>query len=268
MVNNNELIRNIWYDNLEEEMATIRFLIKKYNYIAMDTEFPGVVAKPLGNFNKDSTFLYQQLRCNVDILNLIQLGLSISDAQGNRPTPVSTWQFNMKFKLDEDIYSKDSIDLLLEANIDFQKHTSHGINPADLGYYLITSGLVMSPKISWISFHSSFDFAYLIKLLTGNNIPVKEAEFYKLLSILFPFFFDYKNLIKNSDLMKKGLQEIGLSLGVKREGVAHQAGSDALLTSAIFFKSKSFLDNDTIKKNMNKLFGLDYYEHSRTFESS
>ena len=42
----------------------------------MDTEFPGVVAKPIGNFRSSSEFTYQLIRCNVDMLKLIQLGLS------------------------------------------------------------------------------------------------------------------------------------------------------------------------------------------------
>ena len=48
----------------------------------MDTEFPGVVARPLGDFSASSDYLYQTLRCNVDLLKLIQLGICFCDADG------------------------------------------------------------------------------------------------------------------------------------------------------------------------------------------
>ncbi len=257
-MNNTDFIKNVWNDNLYEEMAKIRTLIKTYPYVAMDTEFPGVIAKPTGNFKKMAGFPYQQLRCNVNLLNLIQLGISISDNRGNRPQPVHTWQFNLKFDLEMDMYSKESIELLQTAQIDFQDHQKRGISPETLGYLLITSGLVMSNQVYWIGFHASYDFAYLLKLLTGNPMPEKEVEFYKLLKVVFPRFYDYKVLIKNSDFMKKGLQEIGTTLGVVREGIAHQAGSDALLTSAIFFKSiRDILNRDIVESNMNRVFGIE-----------
>lgn len=62
-----------------------------------DTEFPGVVARPIGSFRGSSDYHYQTLRCNVDLLRIIQLGLTLADAQGELPPGVCTWQFNFKF---------------------------------------------------------------------------------------------------------------------------------------------------------------------------
>ncbi len=66
-----------------------------------DTEFPGIVARPIGSFKGSSDYHYQTLRCNVDLLKLIQLGLTICDAEGNTPPPgqACTWQFNFAFSM-------------------------------------------------------------------------------------------------------------------------------------------------------------------------
>ena len=52
----------VWANNLEEEMSVIRGIVDEYPYLAMDTEFPGVVARPVGNFKNSGEYHYQMLR--------------------------------------------------------------------------------------------------------------------------------------------------------------------------------------------------------------
>ena len=56
-------VREVWQDNLAEEMELIRSIVDDYPYLAMDTEFPGVVARPVGNFKNSGEYHYQTLRC-------------------------------------------------------------------------------------------------------------------------------------------------------------------------------------------------------------
>jgi CCR4-NOT transcription complex subunit 7/8 len=44
----------------------------------MDTEFPGVVARPVAE-SYAPDYHYQSLKCNVDLLRIIQLGLAFAD---------------------------------------------------------------------------------------------------------------------------------------------------------------------------------------------
>lgn len=52
----------VWNDNLENEMAVIREIVDDFPCLAMDTEFPGVVARPVGSFKNSGEYHYQMLR--------------------------------------------------------------------------------------------------------------------------------------------------------------------------------------------------------------
>lgn len=235
------------------------------NFTSKDTEFPGVVARPIGNFRTQTDYHYQTLRCNVDLLKIIQLGLTLTDENGNLPPGKKFWQFNFRFSLrcvcwkatfytgfvffkmgfiSEDMYAQDSIDLLARSGIDFKKHEDYGIDVDYFGELLITSGLVLYDEVKWITFHSGYDFGYLLKVATNNQLPTEEAEFLDMLKLYFPRIYDIKYLMRSCKPLKGGLQDVADELKIPRVGAQHQAGSDSLLTAKTFFKMRlEFFDN-------------------------
>ncbi|KAL1991662.1 hypothetical protein VTN49DRAFT_4970 [Thermomyces lanuginosus] len=289
-------IRDVWKHNLAQEMATLRRLVERYPYISMDTEFPGIVARPIGTFTTKADYHYQTLRCNVDLLKMIQLGITLFSPEGELPpaTPTEangqgygnsgavapcTWQFNFKFSLEDDMYAQESTSMLAKAGIDFAMHEKNGIDPFDFGALLISSGLVLVDDVHWISFHSGYDFGYLMKIMLCKPLPEDEEEFHKLLKIFFPSLYDIKYLMKHAGRnqavndspltpaaaqiianlgQKSGLQDIADELGVKRVGIAHQAGSDSLVTGEIYFKMRQVVFNGTIdgSKYSGQVWGL------------
>ncbi|XP_072141095.1 CCR4-NOT transcription complex subunit 7-like isoform X2 [Dermacentor andersoni] len=252
------VIQDVWASNLEDAFHTIRHMVQRYNYIAMDTEFPGVVARPIGEFRSAADYQYQLLRCNVDLLKIIQLGLTFLDEAGNTAPNCCTWQFNFKFNLMEDMYAQDSIDLLTNSGIQFMKHNEEGIDPYEFAQLFMTSGVVFSENVRWLTFHSGYDFGYLLKLLTYKHLPADEIEFFELLQIFFPAIYDVKYLMRGCRTLRGGLQEVANQLRLERVGQQHQAGSDSLLTAAAFFKMRQVFFNNTIDdaKYCGHLYGL------------
>jgi len=256
--NEKDMFVDVWAANLHEELDKIMDIVDDYPYIAMDTEFPGVVARPLGCFKNSHDYHYQTLKCNVDLLKIIQLGLSFCDEDGNLLPGTCTWQFNFKFNLSEDMYAQDSIDLLAKSGIEFKEHDARGIDVNEFGEILMTSGIVLNEDVKWISFHSGYDYGYLLKVLTCDALPKQEADFFDLLHTYFPCVYDIKYLMKSCENLKGGLQKVAEDLQVCRIGPQHQAGSDSLLTAAAFFKMRQvFFENDIDDdKYMGVLFGL------------
>jgi len=231
-------IRNVWAENVEEEMRNIRELVDKYPYVAMDTEFPGVVAKPvMESYTTD--YHYKSLKVNVDLLKIIQLGLSFSDEHGQLCSECPCWQFNFAFDLDGDMFAQDSIDLLVNSGISFPDHARRGIDPQLFGELLMVSGLVLDDRVKWVTYHAGYDFAYLLKILTSSHdLPKTEKEFFDLMKLYFPTVYDLKymtSIVDNGRRYLGGLQRLADDLGCQRLGAEHQAGSDSLLTKDAFF---------------------------------
>lgn len=238
-------IRDVWASNLDEEMEIIRGLVSKYNCVAMDTEFPGVVAHPEQYQAADAQ--YQKLRCNVDLLKLIQLGLTFTDEEGNFVDGCTCWQFNFKFSLTDDLYAEDSIDMLKTSGIDFVRFEQFGIDIQYFGELMMMSGLVLNKDVKWLTFHSSFDFGYLLKTLTCCELPPDESGFMDLFHTYFPCSYDLKFMMVSVEGLYGGLAALADTLDVQRIGPMHQAGSDSLLTSQTYYAltQKHFVGNKT-----------------------
>ena len=242
---NSSVIKEVYSENLEEEMKIIKPLLNEYNYIGMDTEFPGTVYS-LKNLSDD--FYYKTLQKNVNELKLIQLGITLTNKDGEYPKniPYHTWQFNFKFDEEKDKYSEESLNLLKSTGIDFDKLKKNGIEHKKFAKILKRTGLVLNPDVNWISFHGSYDFAYLLKLLVKESLPSNENEFIYSLGLYFPHFYDIRVLIKDIDLyFHGGLNKLISTLKIQRKGIKHQAGSDSIATIEAFHK---LIENGSITK--------------------
>ena len=253
--NNNSGIIEVYQDNFNQELKHLCSLLNEYNYIGMDTEFPGIVYS-LPSLTDD--FYYKTTKLNVDYLKLIQLGITLSNDKGEYPKPFHTWQFNFQFDITKDKSSQSSMNLLITSGINFNKLKTNGINHKVFFEQFKICGLVLNPRIHWISFHGSYDFAYLLSNLCGGTLPESEKKFTDDMRVFFPNHYDIRILVKEKENLQGSLNKLARYLDVVREGKIHQAGSDSMVTIDVFWKLiyEGFISEEKLIESKNILFGI------------
>ena len=138
-----------------------------------------------------------------------------------------------------------------------------------------TSSHAHAQQVRWITFHSGYDFGYLLKALTCQPLPDSEDDFFQLLKVCrqapvspcrtfhaaqvyFANIIDIKVIMKACGTLHGGLNKLAETLDVERIGPQHQAGSDSLLTSAVFRKlvETHFNSVEDLDPHIGVLYGL------------
>jgi len=197
--------------------------------VALDMEFPGFLRQEPRSGAR--AVRYQVLRENVERLRPIQLGAAVASADGMLR---GAWCFNLRFDVDVDLHTAESVAFLRAAGIDFPRHAKEGIEAATLGRRLAGSVLVgQHGRVPWwVTFSGNYDLGYLLKLLTSNRpLPRDFGTFDVALSTFCPRRHELRD-----ELPYGSLDSLAQRHGVKRHGAAHTAGSDALLTLELFLR--------------------------------
>lgn len=194
---NHLFIRDVWKNNLYSEFALIRQLVTKYNHVSISTEFVGTLARPIGTFRSKEDYHYQTMRSNVDFLNPVQLGISLSDANGNKPeNGISTWQFNIEFDIAKEMVSAESMELLRKAGVNFDHHKNNGVSIFEFAQLMMDSGLLMDQNVTWITYHAAYDLGFLVNIFMNDAMPNNLKDFEWWVHKYFPSVYDLNLIYK------------------------------------------------------------------------
>ncbi|KAH7420966.1 hypothetical protein KP509_13G033300 [Ceratopteris richardii] len=207
-------IPEVWRCNAAAEFKLIGDLKQEFSTIVIDTKFPGSLKLDFlcseQDSNEDST--YRTLKANVNMMKLIQVGITLVDNWGRLPMiegAYCIWQFNL---CDFDIFVKASIQLLQISGIDFERNLRDGLESKNA----------------------------LCAVTGDQQLPSSLAEYTYSKISMFGRIFDVQCAQLQNFHTSYGLQKFSDSLGVKRiSGTSHQAGSDSLLTASTYQAIKS-----------------------------
>ncbi|XP_020259053.1 probable CCR4-associated factor 1 homolog 11 [Asparagus officinalis] len=247
-------VRDVYANNVHQELELMSALRKSFNFVIIDTEFPGFLrSTPRGASEEE---IYSALKYNVDNMKLVQLGITLSNGKISL-----AWQFNLKdFDHEADNRSEDSIELLKRSGIDFDKNRKYGISADVLSIGLTEKLIAGCEGLKWITFHGLYDLAYLIKLVYKMPLPETLAGFLGLVRILFgPMVYDVKYMAKRCSayFAEVGLVKLSKMLGINWRGKPHQAGHDSLLTAKVFWEMMNKFDGFKEDEHAGILYGFE-----------
>jgi CCR4-NOT transcription complex subunit 7/8 len=174
----------VWASNLKKEFDLISRMAEHFSYVGIHTEFPVVFSLP---FQMSDEQGYHSQTLNINLLRVMQIGVTLGDASRNVAVQLQVLAFggHSHGGRDQDLRKGES---------GFHQLARDGIDVVDFSHLLLASGLVMSDDIFCVAFHGSYNFAYLLKTLTGGPLPAAEEEFLESFQLFFPHFYDVRQI--------------------------------------------------------------------------
>ncbi|KAL1217380.1 putative CCR4-associated factor 1 [Cardamine amara subsp. amara] len=243
--------REIWSWNKEKEMKSLRHCLRSFRFIAIDTEFPGCLKET--PMEAAEEIRYRDMRFNIHKTKLIQFGFTLFDGEGRIG---GTWEVNFSdFIESKDAKNSKSMEFLRRNGLNLEKIREQGIGIDEFfkEFTQILNESKSEKKMTWITFHGSYDKAYLVKGFTGGQIlPETSQDFAQVVERLLGDVVDVKE-IAGLGLFPclsshYGLQRVADAFQIRRVGKAHHAGSDSELTARVFIKMAPILSQDYKRK--------------------
>ncbi|CAL4990236.1 unnamed protein product [Urochloa decumbens] len=227
-------VRHVTAANYEAELDAISALLPHFPIIVFDTEYPGTVHRPPpGRRECDLTppERYALIKANVDEVPILQLGITLCDADGNLPIFSSSstggaagyyeraWVFTFSdFDVRRDAHAPESVAFLRTHGVDFDAARAQGVSSA--AFAARFAGAVLAPAriaatvlapaarpVTWAAYSGAYDFAYMVKMLCGGRpLPGTWHEFMARARELLGSggMFDAKYMAEHSGLLATG----------------------------------------------------------------
>lgn len=92
-------VKVIWRNELETAFCQINLIVdlNKCIYVAISTTLFNTITEPIVESHSEADYQYQLIQCNVNDFNIIQLGMTFLDKNGECSTfKHQSYQFNFK----------------------------------------------------------------------------------------------------------------------------------------------------------------------------
>uniref|UniRef100_J3N0P9 poly(A)-specific ribonuclease n=2 Tax=Oryza brachyantha TaxID=4533 RepID=J3N0P9_ORYBR len=242
-------ISKIMAGNLHNAVSLIlSHMMGGFSFVAVDTQFPGEVHRHPRGDALTADERYGVVKANADELRLLQMGITLCDAQGR--LPVIPWGADgglheMMWEVDFCDFDArlhrhvpESVEFLRSQGFDFLAARHFGV-PADVfAAELHRAGILRLPGITWVTFGGMYDAAFMFKLATfGAPLPESRQGLVAQVGAHFgPLVFDgkYMALAVNAH---GSLAAVGEKLGLPAlEPNIHMAGPNSLMAIHVFME--------------------------------
>ncbi|MES1918430.1 CCR4-NOT transcription complex subunit 8 [Bonamia ostreae] len=276
---------DVWSYNLNQEMTNLSQSVELCSFVAINTEYPGIIIRPIQSYQNFNDYRYSVVRNNVNLLKIIEFSLTLFDENGKELEKAANYKFHFKFDPLKDIAAEDSIQFLRNnVKIDFEKHRVNGIDPEKFSEKLIPSGLLLNVDITWICYHGSYDFAFLLKMVLNKELPKTKETFFSYLKTYFNEFYDVKTITSHIEKLSN-VPLLALSDAIKKMAkkqnvvpaeseVERDEQNMSRLTGQIFFDLKKSLISPKMQLELwSSIYGLGpddakLYYHRRALSRS